>query len=58
MCSVRRLRHSCVLTNADLLHGARSGMACNVACVIVVVAVSVAGYWIQGMWAHLVPFLG
>jgi Flp pilus assembly pilin Flp len=26
--------------------------------VIVVVAVSVAGSWIQGMWAHLLPLLG
>jgi Flp pilus assembly pilin Flp len=26
--------------------------------VIVVVAVSVAGSWTQGMWAHLLPLLG
>jgi Flp pilus assembly pilin Flp len=26
--------------------------------VMVVVAVSVAGSWIQGMWMHLLPLLG
>jgi Flp pilus assembly pilin Flp len=26
--------------------------------VIVVVAVSVAGSWIQGMWGHMLPLLG
>ena len=26
--------------------------------VLVVVGIAVAGYWVQGMWAHLLPLLG